>query len=120
MSKCTELWGSTIECDDGPISYKGVPFPLGHIGDYWSYCAAWDSSPAVLGLMECNNAKSISTKMKSGVCAYHHLCVCMPACECVMNVVGHSDQMSETAGILVLKRLTCTSTSCVVFKVLLA
>jgi len=95
-SKCEEFWGSTIECDDGPINYKGVLVPEGDTSGQYAYapCYSWDSFPAVLGLQKCTTDKAICTKMKS----------------------GHSDLMSKSAGLLVMKRVKCTSTSCTSIK----
>ena len=80
-----------MECPDGGIGWQGV-FML----NTWNpYCAAWDSVAARLGLQACSSDKKTCTKLAA----------------------RHLHKMSESAGVLMMKRMKCDDEGCAVFKV---
>ena len=80
-----------MECPDGGIGWQGV-FMQSH---HYKFCAAWDSMAARLGLQECSKDRKTCTKLTA----------------------RHLHMMSDSAGILVMKRMKCDEEGCAVFKV---
>ena len=90
LAACADAIVDAVECPDGGIGWQGV-FVTNNRG----YCAAWDSSAARLGLQLCTSDRKTCTKLAA----------------------RHLHKMSESAGVLMMKRIKCDEKGCAVFKV---
>lgn len=88
---CAGAIVDAVECPDGGIGWQGV-LMTGKIDDY---CAAWDSQAAQLGLQICRLDRKTCTKLGA----------------------MHLHMMTQSAGVLVMKRMKCHDEGCSVFKV---
>lgn len=89
---CADAIVDAVECPDGGIGWQGV-FVMHNNQD--SYCAAWDSQAARLGMQYCTRDRKTCTKLAA----------------------RHLHKMSKSAGVLMMKRMKCDDEGCSVFKV---
>lgn len=90
---CTHVFGSPISCPDGGIHTTGVLVTTPYYG---GVCASWDSPSAAMSLQECTQGTPY---------------------RCTKIAVRHMHFMKKSAGVLMMKRMRCDGTSCVVVKV---
>jgi len=90
---CMARFGNPVNCPDG-IGPNGVYFTGRFDPEDEGYCAAWESPAAARGYMDCVANKMTCTKL----------------------IAHKAHRMSPSTGILMMTRIKCTNSGCVVQK----
>lgn len=90
---CMARFGNPVNCPDG-IGPNGVYFTGRFDPEDEGYCAAWESPAAARGYMDCVANKMTCTKL----------------------IAHKAHRMSPSTGILMMTRIKCTNSGCVVHK----